>query len=68
MAKIREIDIAKDLAKEYSTEEIIRFVAISLKNYSNLEDVPERSHFNLILDIIDELDRKLNGQKGPNLL
>lgn len=67
MAKIRDINIAKDIVKEYSTEEILKFVARALKEYS-VNDIPEREHFNLVVDIVSALDDKLNGQKGPKLL
>lgn len=67
MAKIRDINIAKDIVKEYSTEEIIKFVAKSLKEYS-ANEIPERSQFNLLVNIVSELDDKLNGKKTQAVL
>lgn len=67
MAKIRDINIAKDIVKEYSTEEIIKFISKSLKEYS-ANEIPERSQFGLLVNIVSELDDKLNGKKTQAVL
>lgn len=79
MAKIRNINIVEDIVKEYSTEEIIAFLAKELsaicrRNDERLrDDSPQLLYLDLpnVLKasmILNELDKKLNGQSGPKML
>lgn len=79
MAKIREIEYCKDIVKEYSTEEIIAWAAKSMKvemdrcdralGDKSFERVcVELPNLLMISTVLNNLNEKLNGQKGPNLL
>lgn len=65
MAELRDINISKDIVAKYKTEEIIRFVTAKLKKHNRNSDdnCVNDSVLQFYIDILDELDKKLNGQE-----
>lgn len=74
MAQPKEINVAKDVVEKYEPKDIIHYVTKKLKFYNREGDVEKGEYrcadqeLQMYIDILIELDAKMNGEKTTIIL